>query len=208
MASEQSTPDDQNVPESKVCSTCGKTFRRKVGFSRTSWLRQKYCSRDCLFGQKTLADRLWEKVDKNGPLPGLRPELGPCWVWTASTKNGYGQIGSGGHRGPPVLAHRVSYELLVGPVPDGLELDHLCRNRRCVNPAHLEPVTHRENALRGEAPSVRILRSGQCKNGHPHTEENAYWWKGKRYCAVCMEVRNKDASAARSALCRTQSKGG
>lgn len=73
-------------------------------------------------------DRFWEKVDKSGE----------CWLWTAyTTKKGYGQTHIGGKT---KYAHRVAYELSVGPIPDGKELDHLCRNRACVNPDHLDPV--------------------------------------------------------------------
>lgn len=90
-------------------------------------------------------DRIWQKVVK-------RP--GGCWDWCASLNEvGYGKVWAGKHSaaGNSVAsyAHRVVYELLVGPIPEGLDLDHLCRNRRCVNPEHLEPVTRRENLNRG-----------------------------------------------------------
>src|SRR6266496_2265386 len=91
-----------------------------------------------------LVTRFWAKVDRSG---GSRA----CWLWTGKTgRDGYGRIGLGG-RGAlvRVRAHRFAYELLIGPIPDGLQIDHLCRVRHCVNPAHLEPVTQRENILRG-----------------------------------------------------------
>lgn len=93
-------------------------------------------------------ERFWAKVDKNGPLPTIDPELGPCWIWTGSTAlpGGYGAFMLG--TGKPRRAHRVSYEWLVGPIPDGLHLDHLCVTTPCVNPAHLEPVTNAENVRR------------------------------------------------------------
>lgn len=95
--------------------------------------------------------RFWSKVDKCGPLPLWAPFLGRCWLWTgAPTNQGYGHLKI---RGLWVKAHRLAYEMLVGPVPDGLELDHLCRVRLCVRPSHLEPVTHAENVAR--APSRR-----------------------------------------------------
>lgn len=79
----------------------------------------------------------------------VEPELGECWVWCARlNRNGYGRLSVGGRE---LMAHRLSYEAHVGPIPDGLLLDHLCRVRQCVNPAHLEPVTHQVNTLRGEA---------------------------------------------------------
>ncbi len=93
-------------------------------------------------------ERFWEKVDKNGPIPLHRPELGACWVWTAEiVHNGYGRFMLR-RRAGRIKAHKWAYQKLVGPVPVGLELDHLCRNPPCVNPAHLEPVTRRENLLR------------------------------------------------------------
>lgn len=98
-----------------------------------------------------LPTRFWAKVDKNGPFPTEAPGLsGACWQWTASIihTTGYGAFGvEGRKRG----AHRVSYELVIGPIPDGLTIDHLCNNRRCVNPSHLEPVTQGENVRRAYA---------------------------------------------------------
>jgi hypothetical protein len=79
------------------------------------------------------------------------------------------------------LAHRVIYEYLVGPIPDGLSIDHLCRVRHCVNPAHLEPVTHRENVLRGQAPTAVNGRKTRCKRGH---EFNRTVRNGRR-CYTC-----------------------
>lgn len=96
---------------------------------------------------RPLRDRLMEKVrvDANG-----------CWLWTASIRaNGYGQFV---HQGSPRQAHRVSYECLVGPIPEGLHIDHLCFVRHCVNPAHLEPVTQAENNRRAAAKKARDLR--------------------------------------------------
>lgn len=96
--------------------------------------------------------RFWQKVNKDGPIPASRPELGPCWIWTGyvAPKTGYGQYGGHGS-GRSRLVHRVAYEYLVGPIPEGMHLDHLCRNRQCVNALqHLEPVPPRENILRGD----------------------------------------------------------
>jgi hypothetical protein len=86
----------------------------------------------------TLEERLWAKVNKEGDENG-------CWNWTAALRNGYGVIGQ---KKSLLYAHRVSYELLVGLIPVGYQIDHLCRNRRCVNPAHLEAVTQQENIRR------------------------------------------------------------
>jgi len=129
--------------------------------------------------------RFWAKVDKNGPLPDYAPHLGPCWLWTAAVKgDGY----AGFHRGEGrhvVGAHIFAYELVNGPVPPGLVLDHLCRVRRCVNPAHLEPVTQGINTLRGETISAANAAKTHCPQGHPYDEENTRWYQGRRYCKAC-----------------------
>lgn len=93
-------------------------------------------------GHPTITERWWAKFERD-------PDTG-CWLWTAAIDEttGYGRF----HIAPGNMgyAHRFSWELLVGPIPDGLDIDHLCRTRRCVNPAHLEPVTRQVNLLRGE----------------------------------------------------------
>lgn len=103
-----------------------------------------------------------------------------CWEWTAfRVPAGYGQIK---WRGRTRVAHCVVYETLVGPVPDGLELDHVCKNRACVNPAHLEPVTHAENMRRGA-----YANKTHCKSGHAFTPDNTYTHptRGTRDCLTC-----------------------
>jgi HNH endonuclease len=136
--------------------------------------------------------RFWPKVDKHGPIPEHRPDLGPCWVWTATTnKKGYGRFNIGGklHQ-----AHRVAYELLIGPVPAGLLPDHLCRNSSCVNPAHLEIVTNRENTLRGAGASASNARKTHCPKGHPYDRANTYRRPdGGRECRICKQVRGASA---------------
>lgn len=111
-----------------------------------------------------------------------------CWEWTgAHNPGGYGRIGGGGKRGPSLLAHRVLYERMVGPIPDGLTLDHLCRNPSCVRPDHLEPVTNRENILRGTSPVADRARQTHCIRGHAFTAENTYTHpqRGTRHCRAC-----------------------
>lgn len=121
-----------------------------------------------------LDDRLpanfWDKVV---PVPHVG-----CWLWMAGlNENGYGVF-----RGR--LAHRRSFRVLVGPHAPGLELDHLCRTRSCVNPDHLEPVTHEEN--------MRRARGSHCRNGHEFTEENTYWPPGnRRRCLACKRASGR-----------------
>lgn len=121
----------------------------------------------------------WSKIDRTKD----------CWNWKgALSGGGYGQVHLKDNK--TVRAHRLTYELLVGPIPAGLQLDHLCRNRKCVNPKHLEPVTRRVNILRGVGASAQNAKRTLCKNGHPLNEENTFWRKGKwgepwRQCIPC-----------------------
>lgn len=131
--------------------------------------------------RRPLADRLWDSVDKSGGQDA-------CWPWTASTTlEGYGKLSTGGHSGRLVLAHRTAYEIMVGPIPVGLHLDHLCRVPPCCNPGHLEPVTHRENILRGIGPSALNARKTHCPSGHPYSSDNTYIFprNGSRQCRIC-----------------------
>ena len=111
-------------------------------------------------------------------------ERGACWVWRGGTGSGYGRFRSGGRN---VGAHRYSWTLFKGPIPDGLQLDHLCRNRLCVNPDHLEPVTPHVNQKRMAAANPRT----ECKRGHGFSEENTYVHAktGFRQCRTCNAER-------------------
>lgn len=120
------------------------------------------------------------------------PGLGGCWVWHGSHNGvGYGELRIAGRK---VYAHRWSYEHHVGPIPDGLQIDHLCRNPACVNPEHLEPVTPTENVRRGDAARPKPeRRKTHCVNGHPY-DENTYERKdGKgRNCIQCNRDRARE----------------
>ncbi len=107
-----------------------------------------------------------------------------CHLWTGGVnQDGYGLVKRGKHT---MMAHRWYWIQYNGPIPDGLQLDHLCRNPRCVNPDHLEPVTNRENVMRGQSPHVVISLSGRCKRGHEFTAENSiHKTDGGRQCRAC-----------------------
>lgn len=119
-----------------------------------------------------------------------------CWNWRGSTiTGGYGQVS---HHDRLTLVHRLMYMVFVGPIPDGLEIDHLCRNGSCANPAHLEAVTHSENCLRGEVGHRPPLEF--CKRGHRMTESNTRInTSGGRVCRECDRVRCRRTRAAEAA---------
>jgi len=131
-------------------------------------------------------ERFMEKVEKT---PGV------CWQWMGyRNQDGYGHFndhsGEGGTY-KTVRAHRFAYQCFVGPIPDELTLDHLCRNPGCVNPAHLEPVTNKENILRGEGLSAKNARKTHCLHGHEYDDENTGTWGGGRHCRACERERHR-----------------
>lgn len=128
-----------------------------------------------------IRQRLLSRVSKDGPASWAGQ---PCWIWTrGKLSNGYAVVS---YQGKNRLAHRLAYTIFRRPIPDGLQIDHLCGNRACVNPDHLEPVTARANTLRSEAPSAANALATHCKRGHEFTAENTYVSvAGGRVCRTC-----------------------
>lgn len=146
---------------------------------------------------KPIAERFWGKVDKS--------ENAPCWTWKGAFQcHGYGTFSRKNKSGlwRQVLAHRFAYEDVKGPIPEGLSLDHLCRNPACVNPDHLDPVTHMENCRRGvcadsarHPTAIKNRAKTHCPRGHAYDDQNTYVnSRGCRCCKIC-----KSASTAASA---------
>lgn len=164
---------DQGQQMNKPCQNCGGPFTPRNN-------NQRHCSVMCQF---------LSKVENYG--------TEQCWAWTGAKRGGYGNFRTGGKG---VAAHRWSYEHLGnGVLIDGLEVDHLCRNRACVNPAHLEQVTHQENWRRGQQIGAIVRRTGKCPRGHS-MDENAYvYGDGKRRaCLVCKKAKDAEYRSAHS----------
>jgi hypothetical protein len=137
--------------------------------------------------KRPILDRFVDFIDFN-----LADNDNGCWQWLGSQKSkGYGAFAVDGKT---MCAHRVSWELAVGPIPAGMEMDHLCRNPGCVNPDHLEVVTRRENSLRGMSFAGVNARKTHCPQGHPYDEENTSTntTTGGRLCRSCCRARSKE----------------
>lgn len=132
-------------------------------------------------------ERFWAQVDQHGPVPEYAPHLGPCWLWTGTLDcDGYSVFGTDESRS----AHRFAYLHFVGPIPDGLHLDHLCRVRACCRPSHLQVVTPGENSRRRMA-NNQYRDATHCIHGHEFTAENTYIAPstGQRVCRTCTRAR-------------------
>ena len=134
-------------------------------------------------GMRSLRERVFAKLE-------IQPD--GCVLWTGSLMpSGYGQVGRGRRGEGLATVHRLMYEWFVGPIPDGMEMDHLCRNRACAAPAHLVAVTRRENLLRGETLTAAHAAKTHCPAGHPYDEANTYRRPGYngRTCRTCRHER-------------------
>jgi hypothetical protein len=174
------------------CSKTGKLTRGWCQKHYQRWQRTgSYQTVTIIQGNDNI--RFWSKVDKRGP--------DECWPWTGPVgKQGYAQFSVGGKT---VKAHRWSYENSVEPIPEGLDVDHLCHkageclevdanclHRRCMNPAHLKPKPHRDNVLRGNGTAAVNARKTHCDSGHEFTPENTYaQGNGARGCKACERDR-------------------
>lgn len=170
--------------KNEYCLRCTSTICRPT--------RAKYCA-SCRWTERTRRARAgvapaWKRFEARF-VP--EPNSG-CWLWFgALSDTGYGSfnVGAGQYQG----AHKFSYERVHGKVPAGIDLDHLCRVRCCVNPEHLEPVTPTVNILRGESPMAMNARKTHCVRGHAFDERNTYLaktgWRGCRRCHADSQLR-------------------
>src|SRR5882757_2009475 len=130
--------------------------------------------------RKNTIQDFWDKVEMTKT----------CWNWTAGKVDGYGVFKIGG---TDKKAHRVAYEAVVGPIPEGMCIDHLCRNRACVYPLHMEVVTWRQNIHRGQGIAAKNRAKTHCKRGHEFTLSNTYRTAmGGRGCRQCKQAAAKD----------------
>jgi hypothetical protein len=197
-----------------ICDHCCRPMLLRTP-SQMAKYRQHFCSRDCQNAalrdahEKLLRVNLVTNVNvvvAQTQQPGV---IGPCLLWQRRINHaGYGQIshscGRPGH--PPVgncsgttRAHRLAYELFVGPIPFGQTVDHVCRNRRCVNVLHMEIVTQRVNTLRGDGPSALNARKTSCPRGHAYTTQSAGRKGWQRVCHTCQRTAAQQRAAIRAA---------
>jgi hypothetical protein len=171
-----------------TCAECGQHFEP----SRKRKRQQTYCSRRC----SGMAIRV--PVEIRLQAKSILDPMSGCLLWTGCLNaSGYGTIGI---EGKSKLAHVVAFRTSGGTIPDGYQIDHLCRTRACIDPAHMEPVTPRENWRRGQSVGARAIRTGGCGRGHLFDEGNTYIEKGgSRKCITCTKMHAARRSARRRA---------
>lgn len=173
-------------PHLASCLQCRQVFKVRHG--------TKYCSSECYHASRleSMEARFWSRVAKTET----------CWIWQGAVgTRGYGFL-AGLYKGQykTFLVHRYAYILHVGSIADDLTIDHLCRNRRCVNPAHLEVVSRWENVRRGETITGNNSRKTHCKHGHAFDEANTYVASsGGRHCKLCLARRDRERKARKRA---------
>lgn len=165
-------------PVLRTCERCGSPFYTPAAHVRRG--DGKFCSAACYsaFRKSESFAALFLKIQ-------FRTD--GCWLFTGALSNGY----------PSRQEYRTVYELLEGPIPEGLEPDHLCRVRACVNPDHLEIVTPHVNMMRSESPMARQARQTHCLRGHALGAPSS---RGKRECAVCQSIRNEKKRQRRNSM--------
>ena len=161
------------------------TLSRPVAWQREENLPMHSQCTTPTFGDPRLPPRFWAKV-LIGSVPTQRPDLGPCWECVGARY--WNEYGAFWWEGRVQRAHRVAFLTLIGPISEKLEPDHLCRNRPCVYPTHVEVVTRRENIMRG---NHYHRRKTHCLRGHPYDEMNTYRYKTRRDCKACHQDRNR-----------------
>lgn len=173
-------PRAENMPRvERVCNVCSDSFMARG--SQVLKGRAKYCSRTCFDARNgsTLEQRFWAFVEKSEA----------CWMWTGRVNHGYGRFRFYGNE---YSAHRFSYELHKGEIPETLVIDHLCRVTLCVNPDHLEVVTNVENVMRGYSRSAVNARKTHCIRGHALDDVNTFVApNGSRHCRLCERERRR-----------------
>lgn len=195
-------PRQRTIPRVTVaCQQCRAPFDVRVNAIERG--RGKFCSIACRAAAslgselRPAAERFWEKVECPTVGPGGHRDSAACWIWTGhiDTQQRYGRFTV---QRKTWNAHQWAYLRYVGPVSSGLELDHLCRVRHCVNWNHLEPVPHLVNAMRGEAPTVVLSRLGVCARGHEASDQNVYRRRSTGrivYCRPCRRMARQSAKA-------------
>lgn len=163
-----------NIRDTIGCSVVGCSRARRA--RSWCWTHYKQEQRAGHVVRPGLAERLWRYI--------VRDPSG-CWLWAGPTRSRDREYGGVQLDGRTQAVHRVMYELLIEPIPDGLHIDHLCRTKLCVNPSHLEPVTNAENMRR------RFAQRTVCKHGHPITEENRRWNGHHFVCRPCANERTR-----------------